>query len=66
MENSEYSEIIYVDSAEVFCDGGRGELGHPGIYLNIGEKSKIVCPYCSRTFAITNDTSKSQSGGSKH
>ena len=53
MDNNEQSEINYVDSPEVFCDGGRGELGHPGVYLNIGEQTQIVCPYCSRIFAIT-------------
>ena len=64
--NNEYDDITYVDSAQVFCDGGRGELGHPGVYLNIGEKPQIVCPYCSRKFAMIDNSSNNQRGGSEH
>ena len=28
--------IIYVETERVFCDGGDGALGHPGVYFNIG------------------------------
>ena len=66
MENYEYDDITYIDTAQVFCDGGPGELGHPGVYLNIGEKPQIVCPYCSRTFAMTDNSSKNKPGGSGH
>ena len=66
MENNEYDDITYVDSAQVFCDGGRGELGHPGVYLNIGEKPHIVCPYCSRKFAMIDNSSNNQRGESEH
>lgn len=66
MENNQYGDITYIDSAQVFCDGGRGELGHPGVYLNIDEKKEIVCPYCSRKFAMSDDSSKNPRGGSGH
>jgi uncharacterized Zn-finger protein len=43
---------ITVDSRVVGCDGGGGALGHPLVYLNMGDKSDIVCPYCSRHFVF--------------
>ena len=66
MENDEQETITYVDTTNVFCDGGRGEFGHPGVYLNIGEQSKIVCPYCSQVFALAVGSPKEINGGSKH
>lgn len=43
-------ESIVVDKKEVSCDGGK--MGHPKVYLNLGEKKEIVCPYCSKKFII--------------
>jgi uncharacterized Zn-finger protein len=44
-------EIIKVESKRVGCDGG-GVLGHPLVYLEMGQKSEIVCPYCSRKYQL--------------
>ena len=44
-------ETIEVESKRVGCDGG-GVLGHPLIYLEMGQKLAIVCPYCSRTYKL--------------
>jgi uncharacterized Zn-finger protein len=44
-------EKIMVNSRVVGCDGG-GALGHPIVYLNMGDKDEIVCPYCSRHFVL--------------
>lgn len=46
---------ILVESRVVSCDGGGGALGHPAVYLHIGEENEIVCPYCSRHFVLTED-----------
>jgi uncharacterized Zn-finger protein len=43
---------IVVATQTVSCDGGGGPLGHPAVYLNFGDKTKVVCPYCSRTFVV--------------
>ncbi|UFN49034.1 zinc-finger domain-containing protein [Roseomonas sp. OT10] len=40
-----------VTSRVVACDGGKGALGHPTIYMRI-EGQEITCPYCSRTFVL--------------
>jgi uncharacterized Zn-finger protein len=66
MKKNEQSIKIYVDSPEVFCDGGPGELGHPGVYLNIGEQSQITCPYCSQIFALNDNPSNAHSGTSDY
>ena len=34
--------ITYTESSRVFCDGGKGSLGHPGIYLEIPENGVIA------------------------
>ena len=44
-------EIVEVDEAKVACDGG-GALGHPRVFLNIGEPGHIDCPYCGRRFRL--------------
>ncbi len=44
-------EIIDVDEPVVRCDGG-GALGHPAVYLNMGEKTEIDCPYCGRRYVL--------------
>ena len=41
-----------VDSKKVSCDGGSGALGHPLVYLNMGNNSEITCPYCSKKFIL--------------
>ena len=66
MENDEQETITYVDTTSVFCDGGRGDFGHPGVYLNIGEQPKIVCPYCSQIFALAVGSPHEINGGSEH
>jgi uncharacterized Zn-finger protein len=48
-------EIIEIDQTNPVCDGGGGALGHPKIYLEMGSKSEIDCPYCGRHFVLTGD-----------
>lgn len=54
-------ETIAVDSPVVACDGGGGALGHPRVYLNMGEKHEIDCPYCGRLYIL-----KEGAGGHGH
>ena len=46
------SDIEFLKSKKVSCDGGGGVLGHPKVYLEMGDKDEIVCPYCSKLFRI--------------
>jgi len=45
-------ETVEVDSPQVACDGGGGALGHPRVFLNMGEKKEVDCPYCGRRFVL--------------
>jgi uncharacterized Zn-finger protein len=49
---TEVFETITVDTDRVACDGGGGPLGHPKVYLNLGEQGRVECPYCSRTYVL--------------
>lgn len=46
-------ETIRVNMHKVVCDGGAGALGHPRIFMEIGEEGVAVCPYCSKRFEYT-------------
>jgi uncharacterized Zn-finger protein len=50
----ETEEAIYVKTRSVACGGG-GPLGHPNVYLKIGESRGVVCPYCSAQFILSDD-----------
>jgi uncharacterized Zn-finger protein len=43
-------ETIYITETVAACNGGGGALGHPRVYLKLGDAGKVECPYCSRLF----------------
>ena len=43
-------ETIEVDKDRVGCDGGKGALGHPLVYLTMDNSGKVDCPYCGRRY----------------
>jgi uncharacterized Zn-finger protein len=45
-------ETFEVGTRSVSCDGGGGPLGHPKVYLQIGEEGFVECPYCDRRFVL--------------
>ena len=46
------TDVEFVRSKKVSCDGGGGTLGHPKVYLEMGNENEIVCPYCSKLFRL--------------
>jgi uncharacterized Zn-finger protein len=48
----EAPEIIEVDTTRVSCEGIGGALGHPRVYLEMGDENFVVCPYCDRRFVL--------------
>ncbi|MBI1774314.1 MAG: zinc-finger domain-containing protein [Proteobacteria bacterium] len=46
------AEVILVEERVFSCDGGDGPLGHPRVFLNLGDKGEIDCPYCGRRYAL--------------
>ncbi len=45
-------EIIEVNSTRVMCEGIGGALGHPRVYLEMGEKDFVECGYCDRRYVL--------------
>ncbi len=47
------AEEIVVKTKRVACDGGGGALGHPLVYMEMGEATSIECAYCDRRFVLS-------------
>ena len=62
IENLDFSDqVIYTTQKSVACDGGGGNLGHPLVWLHLGDDNQIVCPYCSRHFVLSSEDSLGKS-----
>ena len=48
----EVPEIVEVTSSRVSCEGIGGTLGHPRVYLEMGEADFVECGYCDRRFVL--------------
>jgi len=42
--------VVRIGSREFKCIGDKPPQDHPHVYLNMGDVSEIVCPYCSTLF----------------
>lgn len=49
---AEHFETILIDKEAVACDGGKGGLGHPMVYLDLHKNGEVICPYCSRRYVL--------------
>jgi uncharacterized Zn-finger protein len=45
-------EEVVVSTKRVACDGGGGALGHPLVYLEMGDEDFAECGYCDRRFVL--------------
>ena len=45
-------EIVRVRTRRVACDGVGGALGHPRVWLEMGEANFVECGYCDRRFVL--------------
>ena len=50
-------ETIVVRSRRVACDGVGGALGHPRVWLEMGEADFVECGYCDRRFILAGGAS---------
>jgi uncharacterized Zn-finger protein len=48
-------EVVVVRSKRVACDGVGGALGHPRVWLEMGEADFVECLYCDRRFVLAAD-----------
>ena len=51
-ERPDAPEVVTVRSRRVACDGVGGALGHPRVYLEMGEDNAVECAYCDRKFVL--------------
>lgn len=45
-------EIVETDSTRNACDGDGVALGHPRVYLEMGDETSVECPYCDKRFVL--------------
>ena len=48
----EAPEIVETYNTRVACDGGGGALGHPKVFLEMGDENFVECPYCDKRFVL--------------
>ena len=56
-------ETIIVTRTRVACDGGEGALGHPRVYLEMGDENFVVCGYCDRRFVLSPEAIEARARG---
>ena len=52
IKKDKHREIEYTNSKKLSCNGLDGPLGHTKVYLDMGDKNQIICPYCSKLFIL--------------
>ena len=45
-------EVIEVHEHRIWCDGGGGALGHPRVFMEMGQAGFVECGYCDRRFVL--------------
>jgi uncharacterized Zn-finger protein len=45
-------ETIMVRTRRIACDGVGGALGHPRVFMEMGDETSVECPYCDRRFVL--------------
>lgn len=46
------AETVVVHEHRIYCDGAGGALGHPRVFLEMGQAHEVDCPYCDRKFVL--------------
>jgi uncharacterized Zn-finger protein len=59
----ESPETIIVTKTRVACDGGGGALGHPKVYLEMGDENFVECGYCDRRFVLSKEAIDARARG---
>ena len=42
--------VIEIGAREFMCEGELAPFDHPHVFLDMGDASEIICPYCSTLF----------------
>lgn len=52
-------EVIETDAPQLNCDGGKGPLGHPRVFLTVNKEGFVDCPYCGKHYQLAKGASAS-------
>ena len=52
-------DVVMVSSKRVSCNGGGGALGHPLVYMDMGDEDYVICKYCDKVFKLGRHISQS-------
>lgn len=44
------AEKIFIGVKELQCMGARPPFDHPHVFLDMGQDSQVLCPYCSTLY----------------
>jgi uncharacterized Zn-finger protein len=47
--------VIEIGAKEFMCVGEKPPFDHPHVFLDMGDASEIICPYCSTLFRYAAD-----------
>lgn len=61
LANDQGVEKIFVGVKELQCMGARHPFDHPHVFLDMGEDSQVLCPYCSTLFVYDGALGASES-----
>ena len=53
-------EVVTVRSRRVACEGVGGALGHPRIFMEMGESDSVECGYCDRRFVLAHNAGEDE------
>ena len=45
-------ETMTVTTKRVKCDGGSDGMGHPRVFMDMGDDSSVECKYCGKRFVL--------------
>ena len=63
MTSIDTPETVVVHRTRVVCDGSGGALGHPRIFLEMGEQDFVECGYCDRRFVLSPEAKAARERG---
>ena len=52
MSQLQSEDVVIVQSRRVMCEGSGGALGHPKVWLDMGQETSVRCKYCDRIFKL--------------
>ncbi len=54
-QNDSGVSVIEIGSKEFMCVGANPPFDHPHVFLDLGDDSEIICPYCSTLYRYAPD-----------